>query len=82
MIFINYLIYLKRFLNFVFELLKKKNLEEDIIDCFYVKSNVNYYKLIFNGLLEQCCLNVFIFDSDCKFQEKVILYLFLCLDFN
>lgn len=52
MIFINYLIYLKRFLNFVFELLKKKNLEEDIIDCFYVKSNVNYYKLIFNGLLE------------------------------
>lgn len=52
MIFINYLIYLKRFLNFVFELLKKKNLEEDIIDCFYVKSNVNYYKLIFNRLLE------------------------------
>lgn len=52
MIFINYLIYLKRFLNFVFELLKKKILEEDIIDCFYVKSNVNYYKLIFNGLLE------------------------------
>lgn len=82
MIPINYSIHLKRLLNFAFESPKKKNSEEDAIDCFHVKSNVNYYKLTSNGSLEQRRLNVFIFDSDCKFQEKVISYLFLRLDFN
>lgn len=61
---------------------RKKNSEEDTIDCFHVKSNVNYYKITSNGSLEQRRLIVFFFDSDCKIQEKVISYLFVRLVFN